>query len=348
MTSADQLLTIWAIRQETADVKTFVLEVPAGTVLPYQAGQYLTLVHQVYGREVRRSYSISSAPVLHEPLSITVKRVENGLISRRLIDHAQPGDTLSTIGAAGFFTLPPDIEDFQQLVLVAAGSGITPIFALLKTVLHAHPHLRVLLLYSNRTPESTIFREPLLALARLFPERLHLEMLYSNNPDLARARLYKELLEELVRRYTTAPPEDTLAYLCGPLNFMRMATYGLHETGLPLSHIRREQFNPDAATVPHSVPPDTDAHRVLLRFRGQEHHLLVQYPHTILQAARQQGLLLPYSCEAGQCGQCAAHCTAGQVWMAVNEVLTDRETARGLVLTCTGYPIGSTEVRLEM
>ncbi len=347
--SADQLLTIRAIRTETPEVKTFMLEAPAGSTLPsYQAGQYLTLVHQVYGREVRRSYSISSAPVLQEPLSITVKRVENGLISRRLIDHAQPGDTLTTIGAAGFFTLPQDIDAFQQLVLVAAGSGITPVFSLLKTALFAHPHLRVLVLYSNRTPESAIFRESLLALARQFPDRLHLELLFSNNPDLARARLYKELLEELVQRYAPAPPQGTLAYLCGPLNFMRMATYGLHEIGLPLSHIRREQFNPDAATVPHSIPPDTDAHQVLLRFRGQEHRLQVQYPLTILQTARRQGLRLPYSCEAGQCGQCAAYCTAGQVWMAVNEVLTDRETALGLVLTCTGYPIGSADVQLDM
>ncbi|HLK96762.1 MAG TPA: 2Fe-2S iron-sulfur cluster binding domain-containing protein, partial [Hymenobacter sp.] len=117
--------------------------------------------------------------------------------------------------------------------------------------------------------------------------------------------------------------------------------------GLPLAQIRRELFNPITATVPHSIPPDTEPHTVTIRLRGQEYQVAVQYPRTILQAARQQGLTLPYSCEAGSCGNCAARCTQGEVWMSVNDVLTDREMARGLVLTCTGYPIGTEEVRLE-
>ncbi|PJJ54430.1 ferredoxin--NADP reductase [Hymenobacter chitinivorans] len=340
MTSPYIPLTIRAIRPEAPDTKSFVLEPPAGTVLPYQPGQYLTLVHTRHGQEARRSYSISSAPALHEPLTITVKRVDNGVVSRYLIDQAQPGDELHTLGAAGFFTLPDDISSYQQLILLAAGSGITPLFSVLKTVLHAVPQLRVLLVYSNRNEASTIFGAELRELARRFPSRLHLEMLFSTDPNLARAHLHKELLEQLVAHYAPGPPAATLAYLCGPLNYMRMGTYGLHEAGLPLSHIRRELFNTATATVPHSIPPDTEAHEVRIRVRGQEHTLRVQYPQTILQAAKQQGLVLPYSCEAGQCGNCAARCTAGTVWMANNEVLTDRETARGLVLTCTGYPVG--------
>jgi ring-1,2-phenylacetyl-CoA epoxidase subunit PaaE len=128
---------------------------------------------------------------------------------------------------------------------------------------------------------------------------------------------------------------------------MRMGTYGLHNAGLPLAHIRRELFYTPA---PQSLamPPDTAPHLVTLRLRGQPHQFVVQYPFTILQATQQQqGLRLPYSCAGGQCGNCAVCCTQGQVWMSTNEVLTDRELAQGLVLTCTGYPIGG-DVHLEL
>ncbi|TGE27337.1 ferredoxin--NADP reductase [Hymenobacter metallicola] len=340
MTSPYLSLRIRAIRVEAPDTKSFVLEPAAGTELRYQAGQYLTLVCLQHGQEVRRSYSMSSAPALAEPLTITVKRVDNGVLSRYLIDQARVGDELQTTGAAGFFVLPDSLEDYRQLILLAAGSGITPLFALLKTALHGYPQLRVLLVYSNRTPAATIFLAELQQLARQFPDRLHLELLYSTNPDLSRAHLHKELLEQLVAEHAPGPPAQTLAYLCGPLNYMRMGTYGLHDAGLPLSHIRRELFYTAAAPAPFRLPPDTDEHPVTIRLRGTEHTLAVHYPTTILQAAKRQGLVLPYSCEAGQCGNCAARCTAGTVWMTTNEVLTDRETARGLVLTCTGYPVG--------
>ncbi|KUG08150.1 ferredoxin--NADP reductase [Solirubrum puertoriconensis] len=340
-------LTVTAIRPETADTKTFELAPANGAVLPYQAGQYLTLVHEQHGHEVRRSYSISSSSALAEPLAITVKRIENGTFSRLLVDKVQVGDILLTTGPAGFFTLPPDAAPYRQVWFMAAGSGITPIFSLLKTLLATQPELSAVLVYSNHSPATAIFHDALHALAAQYPERLRLEWLYSNHPNLARARLYKELLEALVQRYATAAPEQLLAYVCGPLNYMRMCTYALRELQVPAINIRKESFNAEPAYVPPVLPPDTEPHQVVLQWRGQQHQLLVQYPSTILQAARQQGIRLPYSCEAGRCGNCVARCTQGQVWMSYNEVLTDRETTRGLVLTCTGYPVGG-DVHLEV
>jgi ring-1,2-phenylacetyl-CoA epoxidase subunit PaaE len=339
MPEAYQLLTVEAIGQPAPGARTLVLRPVSGEVLSYTAGQYLTLVREAYGREARRSYSFSSAPGLGEAPAITVKRVDNGLFSRWLVDDVRVGDVLRTSGTGGFFTLPADVAAYQQLVLLAAGSGITPIFSLLKTALHQHLQLSVLLCYSNRTPADALFLPELRALAQQFPQRLHLELFFSHDPVLYRAHLHRELLEQLVAQY--APPAArTLAYLCGPLDFMRMGTYGLHEAGLPLAHIRRELFQTGQPTPAPLAPPDTAAHTVTLLLRGQAHRLRVQYPRTILQAARQAGLQLPYSCEVGQCGNCAARCTQGQVWMKANEVLTDRELAQGLVLTCTGYPVG--------
>jgi ring-1,2-phenylacetyl-CoA epoxidase subunit PaaE len=346
MSNAYQQLTIVEIRQHGATARTLVLQPQPGETLPYQPGQYLTLVREVYGAEVRRSYSFSSAPALDALPAITIRRVDNGLFSRWLVDQVRVGDVLRTSGVGGFFTLPMDAAAYQQLVLVAAGSGITPLFSLLKAVLAQQPHLAVLLLYSNRTAADALFLEELRDLAQAFPARLRLELFFSNDPMLYRAHLHKELLQTLVTQLVPGFPARTLAYLCGPINFMRMATYGLHEAGLPLGLIRRELFYTSAVAPAPAVPPDTAPHEVTLLMRGQQHQLRVQFPTTILQAARRRGLRLPYSCEVGQCGSCAVRCTQGQVWMSNNEVLTDRELARGLVLTCTGYPVGG-DVQLD-
>ncbi|RTQ49645.1 ferredoxin--NADP reductase [Hymenobacter gummosus] len=340
-------LTVAAVRPETADTVTLELTPADGLPLVYRAGQYLTLVAHEHGQEVRRSYSFSSAPALNEPVRITIKRIANGLMSRRLVDRVRPGDTLLTTGAAGLFVLPEDTRAVRQVWLLAAGSGITPVFSLLKTLLATEPTLSAVLVYSNHAPATTIFREELLALAARYPERLRIEWLYSNAPDLARAHLYKELLEDLVRQHATAPPAQLLAYVCGPLNYMRMCGYALRELQLPPDNIRRENFNTEPPYVPPLLPPDTDAHPVTVHWAGREYQFSSQHPDTILQAARRHDLRLPYSCEAGRCGNCLARCTQGRVWMSYNEVLTERDLARGLVLTCTGYPVGG-PVRLEI
>ncbi|WP_324672439.1 ferredoxin--NADP reductase [Hymenobacter sp. GOD-10R] len=333
-----------AIRQETPEVKTLLLDAPA---LSYQAGQYLTFVHP-RNEELRRSYSISSAPVLDESLAVTVKRVPNGLFSRYLADTVQVGDTLLTIGAGGFFTLPETLDDeYQQVFFFAAGSGITPIYALLKSVLHQHPSLHAVLIYSNRTPADAVFYPELQHLASQFADRLKVEFLFSNHPVLARARLYRDLLETFVKQYSLTTPERTLAFLCGPLNYMRMCVYGLREIGIPLANIRRENFNPETAHPTFATPPDTEPHNVTVQLTGTTHTFETQYPVSILQTAKKQGIALPYSCGNGVCGSCVARCTSGQVWMATNEVLTERDLAKGLVLTCTGYPVGG-DVRLEL
>jgi ferredoxin len=120
---------------------------------------------------------------------------------------------------------------------------------------------------------------------------------------------------------------------------MRMCTYGLREVGVPAGNIRRENFSTEKPRT-LVLPPDQDPHLVTLHWQGQTLRIPVQYPATILQAARQFSLHLPYSCEAGRCGNCVARCLSGQVWLSYNEVLTDKEIAGGLTLTCVGHPIG--------
>lgn len=339
-------ITITAIGEEAPGVKTFEFGGDDAKNITYKPGQYLTFAHQVHDGEVRRSYSITSSPVLHEPLTIGVKRVDNGFFSRLLVDDAKVGDQLYTIGATGLFTLPDDLSNYRQVFLLAAGSGITPIYSLLKTLLYAHPEMRVVLIYSNNNPSKAIFREQLEQLAQTFPQQLTVEFLYSVSPDLARARLYKDLLQQLLRQYAAAPYHQVLFYLCGPTTYMRMCFYALRQVGVPNDNIRRESFSSVKVKVP-ILPPDTDEHTVVLHLKSREYQLQVQYPQTILQAAREARIPLPYSCEAGRCGSCAARCTKGQVWMSYNEVLTEKDLAKGLTLSCVGYPVGG-EVVLEV
>lgn len=332
-------LKIEQIIQETADTKSFVLKPVGHPTIQYQPGQFLTfLFRQSGGLEARRSYSISSTPVTNEPLTITVKRVPNGEYSRKLVDKMKLGDELITIGASGFFTLPAELQEDHQLIFFAAGSGITPVYALIKTILYGYAAIPILLIYSNRSPETTIFYESLKELQKFFPGRLQVFFLFSTAADLSRARLNVNLLQQLFGMQDIARFRSQLFYLCGPFEYMRMITIALQGYGVPPSNIRKEIFNIEKP-LKKPVPPDKEMHQVRLVIEDKEYRFGVQYPTTILQAAKTLHIPLPYSCESGQCGTCAATCISGKVWMWHNDVLLDDEIAKGRVLTCTGYAV---------
>lgn len=333
-----QPVIIEQIHEEIRGFKTFTFK--QGHGISYKAGQYLTFVQKNDHEEIRRSYSIVSAPSLNEPLSIGVKRIENGAFSRHLIDHAKVGDELLTTGAGGLFTLPDDLTNIQQLFFLAAGSGITPVYSLLKTVLHLHPHIRAVLIYSNPSPQKTVFLSQLNELKQAFDQRFHMKFLFSNSPDLSLARLNRELLVQLARTHSICSFDRILFYICGPEAYMRMCVYTLQEEKVPKENIRRENFVVRAKTLRKNDPPDKGTHLVTIIEGNESYQLKVQYPDTILQAAKKQNIALPYSCEAGTCGNCSAKCIEGKVWLSYNEVLTEKDLQNGLTLTCTGHPVG--------
>jgi len=338
-------IRIQAIKEEVSGFKIFVFE--EGHNITYQAGQYLTLVRFNEGEELRRSYSITSSPILNEPLSIGVKRVTNGAFSRLLIDHAQVGDELLTTGSGGFFVLPPNLQHYEQLFFFAAGSGITPVISLLKTALYSYPHLSLVLIYSNASIDKTIFLEPLQALAQQFPDRFHVHWLFSNAADLSQARLNRDLILSFLQQDSSTDTGKTLFYICGPENYMRLCTYTLQAANILPDNIKKENFYFANLARRDAAPPDTQNHEVFLKTEKNQYHFAVQYPDSILKAAKKHGIVLPYSCEAGRCGSCAVRCIKGKVWHSYNEVLTDAELAQGLVLTCVGHPTGG-DVLLEM
>jgi len=326
------------IQQEIEGFKTFTFK--EGHNIDYKAGQYLTFVQKTAHEEVRRSYSIVSSPLLNEPLTIGVKRIENGVLSRELIDHAKAGDQLLTTGAGGLFTLPGDTSKIRQIFFLAAGSGITPIYSLLKTVLYFHQHIHVVLIYSNPLPQKTVFYRQLNELKQRFTGRFHPEFLFSNSSNLLLARLNRELLAQLTRTHSVCDFNQMLFYICGPEAYMRMCTYTLQEEGVAKENIRKENFIVQGRPTIKNNPPDKETHLVTIQYGNERLKVDVHYPDSILQAAKKQNILLPYSCEAGSCGNCTAQCINGNVWLSYNEVLSEKDLQNGLTLTCVGHPVG--------
>jgi len=331
-------LKIRKIIQETQDAKTFVLEPLDDWKPDYKPGQFITLIFNTKHGEKRRSYSLSSSPLLNEALGITVKKVDNGEFSRFMLQHLKVGDLLYSSGISGLFILPEKISSSSYFCFLAAGSGIVPCFSLIKTILATTDH-KITLIYSNKNPDETIFYTALLELKELYKTKFEIRFLFSSNNDVYQKRLSKWLLEQLIEEYLEEDLTNTMFYLCGPFDYMQTIEITLRIYA-PKENLIKENFS----SFPRLIlpePPDTKAHRVTIHINGKEHSLTVQYPKSILATAKENKIELPYSCEAGRCSSCVATCTKGKIWMAYNEVLVDKEVEKGRVLVCQGFPIES-------
>ncbi|HEX8021112.1 ferredoxin--NADP reductase [Mucilaginibacter sp.] len=325
-------LKVERIKWETPDTATFYLSSVEGNPIPYTAGQFITLIFNHRQEEIRRSYSLSSSP--DEPwLAITIKRITNGEISRFMLAKIKEGYELTALAPAGRFT----ISDYQQqkdLFLFAAGSGITPIFSQLKYVLNREGKSRLILIYSNQNASSILFKEELDKLAAEHPERLIIIHLLSSEAN----RLNTDKVEKLVKQQTSFNLTDAEFYLCGPFAYMRMIRFDLVYMGIDRARIRRENFVLETVAVTSSYtsfPPKN----IKIQYHGELHDIVVGENQSILQAALQNNIQLPYSCRGGVCSTCMMKCTGGKVEMVKNDVLTDADLAQGWILTCTGHPL---------
>lgn len=335
------------IKVETPDTQTFVLESADGRPVTYRAGQFLTFLLDMNGQEVRRSYSMSSAPGVDELTAITIKRVANGEISRYWHDRVRVGTRLKALPPAGRFTLDAAGNLARDIVLIGAGSGITPLFSILKSALVDEPESRVTLLYASRREQHIIFDRQLAEWQQRYPQRLNIIHVLSQPTDDwtgTRGRINNFRLEQMIEKALHFPAERARFFLCGPFELMRTAEITLRFMGFGNDQIRKENFVIDPAPPP---PKKSEPHTIQLIFRAKNHALKVPAYTTILQAGLQQGIPIPYSCRGGRCGSCAAICREGTVRMSLNDVLTERDLAQGWVLTCTGYVEGE-GVRVEI
>ncbi|NLR64540.1 ferredoxin--NADP reductase [Chitinophaga varians] len=342
-------LKIVGIKEETPGTKTYYLENTIPEPVVYQAGQFLTFVIQLNHKEHRRSYSLSTTPGIDPVMAVTIREKENGEISRHLLHTWKTGDILTALEPSGRFTFEPSPEE-RDIFLLAAGSGITPVFSLLKQMLRDEPASKITLIYSNSTPERTIFYEQLQTLEQQHPQ-LKILFLFSNDPDSHHAyrRLNNILLELLVNEHLLYHKDTAQFFLCGPPEYMRMILLTLHFMGFRDTQLHKENFviTTEAKLAHTTIPTDDTPREVNIQLRNETYTLSVPANQTILSYALEHDVPLPYSCKGGVCGSCTAQCTSGKVWMSVNEVLTDKELAEGLILTCVGYP-ASDKINIEL
>lgn len=350
----------WKVIQvipETPDAKTYVLEEVNGKPVTWDAGQSLTFLFSHLGHEIRRSYSICTTQGIDKHIAITVKKKENGEVSRHILRTWQPGTLVNSLPPAGRFIIDTDPSQKRPIWFIAAGSGIVPMLALIKKVLFQEPESHITLLYQNHDERNIIYQQLLQQLAMQYPQRFTRIDLLSNpiDADTKPARLNNWLLEKIVTdritstsAYAGASADKALRilfYTCGPEPFMRMVQFTLRVLGFSEDQLRKEHFVIEAIRKPAFTIPPTEF-KVVLHYARQTYHFTTAFPDTILKAAQKQGIDLPYSCNTGRCATCAAHCRKGSVIMSNNEVLTDGDLQGGLVLTCTGYATADLELEI--
>lgn len=314
---------------ETADASSLVLAVPEDlrAAFGYEAGQFCTFRAIVDGVTHLRCYSMSSTPGVDDDLQVTVKRVPGGVVSNWLLDTVEAGSTVDVTVPAGVFTLAPG-ED--EIVAFAAGSGITPVFSLLKQAL-AETNRPVRLLYANRDRDSVIFAGALDDLAARHGERLRVAHRLDVDDGFVD--------HAAVRAFLGGPPPAGAGfYLCGPAPFMDVVERALVDAGAAPSRIHVERFGPaEPAAAPEPIA-EAPPVQVTVDVDGRSGTVAHRPGTTILQTARELGLSPPYSCESGSCATCMAKVVEGSVRMHVNNALTDEEVADGWVLTCQSVP----------
>ena len=337
-----QQLKVKAVIKQPTEVIKIEFETLNGEQFHYEAGQFITLVFKMNDRELRRSYSFCSSPHVDEAIAIAVKLVENGEISRFMHHQLAVGDIVEIAEPNGLFVYEDEKEIERTVFLFGAGVGITPLFSILKSALLAETNSKIVLIYSSRSADDTLFLVEIAEWQTTYPDRLKVIHLFSNSKNLMRARLNGFLINELIKENSQFDRERALFYICGPYDYMDVCRITLLGAGFNPNQVKKEVFvavedevDEDDAT---EKVVDKNTYSVVLHFKGNVHHLTVPWPKRILEVALANKIDLPYSCSGGVCSTCTATCISGGVRMDYNEVLTDDEVANGRILVCTGHP----------
>jgi ring-1,2-phenylacetyl-CoA epoxidase subunit PaaE len=277
-----------------------------------------------------------------EPYEVTVKRVDNGEISRLLHHSTAVGDVIEVIDPQGLFVYEPETDIQRTVFLFGAGVGVTPLFSILKTALTREVNSKVVLIYSNSSKESTLFYDELLQWQEKYPDRLKIEFIWSNKKNLLKARLNREYLIELVNANVETGVEPVF-YTCGPLFYMDLCRFTLLGMGFPDETIKKETFHfpeeEEDEDEKEEEPVDMTPYDIVLKFNGQSYPMTIPYNKSVLDVGLEHKLKLPYSCKSGMCSTCISQVHQGAVRMDYNEILTDREVGNGRCLICTSHPI---------
>jgi ring-1,2-phenylacetyl-CoA epoxidase subunit PaaE len=340
-------LKVKNIRRETQDCVSVSFDVPENmaTEFAFKQGQYLTFKKELNGAEVRRSYSLCSSPLDGE-LRVAIKQVEEGIFSTYINKELKEGDVLESMTPQGLFTSPIEEEASKNYFLIAAGSGITPILSIIKTVLQSEPKSNITLLYGNKNRSTIIFKSDLEALKNKYMERLSVYHILSReqaDTDLMCGRIDASKCNYFLDKIID-PKHIHEAFLCGPEEMILTAKESLIAAGVPENNVHYELFYSAVAAQKQqerkekSVNTDTMS-TVSVTLDGTTTIISLGYNgESILDAALENGADLPFACKGGVCATCRCKIESGVVEMDVNYSLEKDEIERGFVLACQAHP----------
>ncbi len=339
-------LSIARVVRETADAVSLYLEEADGRPISFLPGQFLTFELELGGNVVRRAYSLASAALPGHAPHVTVKRVAGGLVSNHLVDHARPGHVLQALGPSGAFTVAPSPGAQRSLLLIAGGSGITPIASIAESVLEVEPRSRVTLVFGNRSLDDVIFRERLERLRARHGERLVLDLVLEQPPSAwggAQGRL--DAATQTARVLALGvDPADVEVFVCGPTPVMDAAREALGSLGVPTDRIHEERFSSPERRKPAALPKGPQA--VLVTLGGTKRQVVQQEGQTLLEAGLAAGIAMPFSCAMGGCAACRVRVVAGEVMQEEPSCLSAAERAEGYVLACCSRAAGPCTVEV--
>ena len=326
-------LVVSNIKQETVDsvVVSFKIEGETKSIYNFKAGQYLTLCSQIKGEEIKRSYSICSDPQSGK-LQVGVKAIKNGVYSNYINDALRGGDTIEVSVPEGRFVLDKSPANYLAF---AAGSGITPIISIASDELRKNSSSIFVLGYGNKTLGSTMFKDSISALKNEFQGRFFVYNIYSqeNNPDSFFGRIDSGFINQVLKQHSSIDFEKVL--LCGPEKMIQSATELLKGKSFNENQILFELFYSEASEK-NTVSSKNSKATII--YDDETLSLEVPENMTILDAALQKNIDVPYSCQGGVCSSCIAKVSSGSASMLQNNILTDSEIEEGLVLTCQAVP----------
>lgn len=339
-------LTILEIIQETEDTKTFVFKNPIFNKIKYEAGQYLTLLLRINDRKYARPYSFSSTPLVDSLLSITVKRVSNGIVSNYIHNTFKVGDVIEVMEPMGGFILNKK-EPVSSIYFWGVGSGITPLFSLIKEVLNLRPNTVVHLVYGNKNEESTIFKTQLKKIQEDHPLVFNMSIFYSQedtfelNDTNHKGRITSTFVANLLSQNKNT--KESLHYICGPFGLKELIKNKLQDLEVPMSSIFTEDFE---LTIDPKELSDVEDSKAIILLRGELFEIFVPKGRSILDVALDHEIEIPYSCQTGNCNSCKAKLKDGRLKMVgLNKGRND--LGKDEFLLCCSYSL-TKEICIEV
>ncbi len=337
--------TVDSIKQETQDAITISIKNIENNCLNFKPGQYVTISTMINKEYITRCYSVCKAPFENQ-LAIGVKRSKNGLMSNHLHDHLKAGQHISLAGPFGEFVYPSkhnnSVNNQDPLILIAGGSGITPILAILKSALHINEQSKIQLIYANKSPQGAMYIDEIQALQKQHHDRFRLTLVYQNpvaqwtglKGYLTHAMLLDLLSSKSIDKENSLL--DSTFYICGPDTLKSICQDCLSQLEVKTSAIFIEEFTvKPVEAIGEQYPVEINL------LNGEQHHLNVAENQTVLQIAKEEGITLPYACGVGQCGCCKMRVVSGSFHMSDHVIaILPEERASGTTLTCQCHPSG--------